>query len=331
MADTLGDTSGTEQIIQDSIAGIETETPEPADTTGVAEAGAESETEPDEELSKLQEELVTKTPGLAGKTIDVARHQAILTRQRNQAEAKEKAFQAAVQKAEEQAKAFQDPEVQAALRALSLADTHPKAFVELILSDPRYQQLIQFKEVQDKVAEIQEAKAERPQPKRTEDGQEYWDQESLDKLLAWNRQEAIAEAEKRVAKAMEEKFGPVYDEYQARNTWNEALERNRGVLENARANWDGFKEHEPTIKKALKDNPNWDLNDAYRSVIVKVYKDSASKTEADYRKKFMEELNGKKRAAEGSLRPQQPERTAKAKDEIDTEDIILREIAKLKG
>lgn len=261
-------------------------TPEPTDEEKAEEA----------EVEKIRQELRAKNTKLVGK-IEVDRHQAVLTRNRNKWEEERKKLQAEFDKKLEKYKPYEDPEVQAALRAMQLADEDPATFVKLIMNDERYAGLITLKEAQ----QIQQQVAsQRPKPNARQGDTEYYDNEGLAALLDFERKRAVEEAKEVLMK----EFGPIKQNFEQTAQWNQRVEQNRRILENARQNWRGFRENERAIQQALKDNESWDLNDAYREVVLN--KNTA--TEAELRKKILEEMKVKPSVAAGSERGAAPER-----------------------
>jgi len=277
----------------------------------------------------------------------------VLTRTRNQHEkalkewqAKEQAWQREKAKAEADLKNWtdnyswaQDEEIQAALQAIALAEQDQERFAKALLSDPRYAEILAFKE-QGKTGGS--TATGRPGPnKKSEDGKlEYYDDDGLGQLLDWHTKQT----EERVAKSLEakynklfdERFGqlqPVVEEFQLRNLWDNAVKEQGAVLENARANWPGFKEQEPALKKYMIDNPKADLNTAYLEVVVKGMQKSETDREAAWRAKYQKELEAKRSAVGGDLKPGKVgvERVARGDDEKrDMGDVIREAISKVK-
>jgi hypothetical protein len=295
-----------------AVSGVES-----AIQTAIGEGGAEgdpaagaADPDPEEaELSQLEKEWQAQNPNAKG-SLAIHRHQAVLTRNRNQWAAKEKEYQDQL-KAVEWAK---DPELKAALQVLQLAETNQKGFAEALLKDPRFAELLTFKEQQQQAQEDPEAN--RPGPNQTSpDGKyQYYDQDGLKALLEWERQRAVQLAKSEFMK----EFGPVKQEYEQRNAWNGALESQRKVLDGARKNWKGFTEAEGKIKQALIEHPEMDLHDAYRTVVI----EGLSVQRDTLRKEILAELNGKP-AATNALKPTGGVQRTDEKTERSIEDVIL--------
>jgi hypothetical protein len=253
--------------------------------------------EEEAELAALEKDILAKNPGMASGAIKVHRHQAVLTRARNQF-AKEKAdydqklAQYERDQAEWQRYAWaKDPEVHQALQALALAETDQDKFVELLLQDPRFAERIQLKGQPTQPAQLQG----RPGPNATSpDGQyKFYDEDGLQALLQWERQQTTKAAVEEAKREWAKEFGPVREEYEARNAWSQALDSSRGVLDQARAQWPGFTENEPAIKQALIKNDTWDLNDAYRHVVVNQLQSQTKLSRDQMRKELLAEMNRK--------------------------------------
>lgn len=288
--ESVGGGGDVASVISDSIAGMEgaeAPAPDPAPEPEGEEA----------ELSKLEKEWQAQNPNARG-NIAIHRHQAVLTRSRNQWAAEKKALEEAHKKAIDEYGFVKDPQFLQGLQLLMLAEENPRAFAELLAGDDRFKDILSLKDAQ--AAAAAQAPSDRPGPnKLSEDGKyKFYDEEGLGQLMAWERAQAVKEAREAFAK----EFGPIKQEYEQRNAWNGALESQRKVLEGARSGWPGFKENEPAIKQAMLDHQEWELHDAYRHVVMTK---ALSETKADrdrVRQELMAELN-KKPAAASSTRP----------------------------
>lgn len=324
-------------------------------TSSLSEAGlteappveAAVEVKPEEaaeeaELAKLQAEIKAKNPTAKNK-LDWDRHQAVLTRQRNKSEAERTKLAADHQKALDEWKQYEwakDGEVQASLRAMQMAGTDRKGFIELLMKDPEYAQLIAFKEAQ-KQEQVQRPTEGRPGPDaRTQDGQyEYYSDQGLQKLLDWQAQQVERSAQEKATKAaleaVEKQYGPIKSQYESQVMWQEALNRNRGVVENARSKWPGFRENEKAIKTFWNKPENHDLSlhDAYREVVVvQQFQSQAQKQQArevELKKTWLAEMNAKPGAA-SSLKPGAVSDRKPAAGKREIEDVIMESIAGLK-
>jgi hypothetical protein len=277
-----------------------------------------------EELKKIEDAIKVANPTIKG-SMDVARHQAVLTRTRNKYDAQVKELNDKL----EQLKWAEDGETQAALEALSLADKDQKKFVELLMKDERFAKIIQFKEAQAEAR--REAAADRPRPNaKTPDGSfEYYDDAGLEQLLDWHGQKVLTQAEQKLLEKVESRFGPIEQEFKARNVWNQTLEKQRTVLETARSSWPGFKEHEGKIKEALFKDKNLGLEDAYRQVVITAYQEQTKVNREKLRAELLEELHGKKAAAQSDKPGGGVERQAAEAGDDPIGDAIRRSIKNL--
>lgn len=240
------------------------------------------------EISQIAADLVSKNPNLKG-SIDVSRHQAVLTRNRNAWDKERKELSDKYEKL----KWAEEKEAQAAFQALALAETDQRKFAELLLKDPRFAEILSLKDIQKEV----EKKIERPGPNATsQDGTfQYYDDKGLEDLLNWHG----GEVEKRMTDAFEKRFGKIEQEYNQRMVWNKSVNEQRQRLNLAREKWPGFKDAEEKIKAYLGQpgNENLLLEDAYRDVVIKHFQDQTQVNEQELRKKIMEELRLKPKAA----------------------------------
>ena len=336
-----GSTDGTTAAIEASIAGLEgTDGEDGGDPKAAAKPEvADDEAAEEAEIAKIQQELRAKNPKMAG-SIAVDRHQAVLTRARNKAQQE---MQAAVEKAKaeheaalaEALKEFEwakDPQARVALDAFTFADQNPKQFIQALLTDPRFAEIIALKEAQE-AASSTSAPSDFPAPnKRTDDGYEYYDQEGLKALLAYNESRAVAKAKEEMMR----EFGPVKEKYEIESQWAGAVERSRRLLNEAREGWDRFKELEPKIGELMRADKKISLDAAYRKVYqqdvaerLKAAEAAAKTNEAELRKKILAELGYKQKAASAGEKPgAAPEREVKDGPQ-DIEDTIRASIANL--
>lgn len=302
-------------VISESISGLEGAEPQ-------AQAEPEPQTDEEKELAAIEQQIRQQNPNMRGQ-IQIHRHQAVLTRTRNAHEkaiqewaAKEKAWQEEKAKHEAALKQYEwanDPDIQAGLYALQLSEQDQRKFAELLLSDPRYAEILQFKE-----AQAQNLPKDRPRPNaRSEDGKyEYYDDKGLEDLLGWHGRTVSEQLKKELTEALtqqfEEKYGPVAQEFEARNLWNSAVQEQRSVLEGYRNELEGFKENEGAIKKLIVENlearerdprvPLLSAKEAWMQVVFPQLKAKASENEAAIRQRVLKELEDKKAAAGGAVR-----------------------------
>lgn len=108
----------------------------------------------------------------------------------------------------------------------------------------------------------------RPEPDLTlGDGSKAYSMEGLDKLNAWNRVQAAAEARKQVMAEVEKEYGPIRDKARAQERLEAALPKVNAQIEAARK-WHKFTEFEEDITKALQADETLTLEGAYNRVVV---------------------------------------------------------------
>lgn len=339
-ADTGADTTSVEAAETPDSTEAVAETK--ADTEPAAEGdkpAAEAKAEPSEEddLKKLELELLEKTPTLGKGRIKVSRHQAVLTRTRRQAEAAQAAAVAEIQAKYDAVAKYEMPEWSERLQAIQIAETQPERFVkEVLLQTPEYQKvfdaLVEAKltERGAKPAEGGQAPAVAEMPKPdviNPDGSLGYSADGARALVAWE----LANAEKKFQGVLESKVSDLRKEItplaEARRTEEQlrvAVERMKPILEDARTNWPGFKDHEPAIATEMRKpgNERMTIHDAYRKVVIPTFATDRAKLEAEITKRVLADLNRPKPrtgVAPGSVP------AAVARDQNaprDTEDVI---------
>ena len=151
------------------------------------------------------------------------------------------------------------------------------------------------------------------------DGTLLYSQEQTAAVTEWleRKQEA------KIQKLLDERFAPVEKDRQEaqkvveqQRMWGQAIERQKGVLIEARSSWPHFAELEAGIKADLGKNPTMTLETAYRRAFI-------PRTQADrdsMRRDIIAEMNNAKPVA-GATRPG-PGPAVKAQSQS-MEDIIM--------
>lgn len=253
-------------------------TPPPADAPP-----AEDETE----LKAIEQELVTKTPGLKKGKIDIARHQAVLTRQRRQAEAEAKKIQDQLA-ALEPLKQFNEREWQDRLAAITLAEQNPEVFVkEVLLKDPRYAKLREPFVAKADPPAPQQTVTEAPQPDvLLTDGRLTYSPEQAAKLAEWKIQEQAKSLQSKYDKAIEElrnELQPIKQDREHTERLGQSMRKMSVVLADARANWPGFTENETKIHALISQpgNERMQLEEGYRRVVLPALHEQTMKAKLD--------------------------------------------------
>lgn len=232
----------------------EPEAPAEPEPTPAAEAPKTD----DDDLKALEKELTAKNPKLAKGRIPVARHQAVLERQRRQAQTERDAAIADARKAYEQ---YESPAFRAKFQALTLAETSPEKFLsEVLLKTPAYQTLVE-KMVAERLAGAAPAKVddipdEPPKPDYLfPDGVTLgYTAEGQQKLIEYQRRVAVREATKaaeseiaKIKAQVDQTLQPIVTAQQAQRNLAQAKERVAPVYQ-AALRWPGFKEYEEDIR-----------------------------------------------------------------------------------
>jgi BMFP domain-containing protein YqiC len=231
---------------------------------------------------------------LAGKTLPLHRHKAVLTKARKAAEA----FEAKLKELEW---ATSVPDAKDRLAAIQIADTNPKLFAQVLLNDEKFAPI--FKELMGAASPAPAAAvppaanaavAEKPQPDvLLPDGTLGYSQAVQDQLLAWHTQQL----ETKFGDMLQEKLGkvdPILKEREAQTAYSKEVEKQKVIVAQARKSWPQFEKHEQEIRALLNKpgNEQMSLDEGYRTVVI-------PKMQADrdaMRKEILAE-QGKKAAA----------------------------------
>jgi hypothetical protein len=295
---------------------VETATEEtPTSDTATEEPEAAAEEPAAEPAVKAENAETGETkPKVKRGPIPYDRHEAVLTKARREAEAKLAEKQARIDALAK----YESEDHQAQIKFLHLLETQPDRAVAILRQvDPeRFGKLTWAEQQAAAQAVAQEVKkevAEKPQPDSIlPDGSPGYSAEAAERLLQWQlAQERKAYDEK--FKALEDRLAPIQSEREAREAYSQSLTKMSKVLADARSSWPGFTDHEPAIRKALEDNPTWDS-----------FKSDTEKIRAEERRKLLEEMNAKGKAAGSQVVPGGlPAAAAKASNEPrDLTDVI---------
>lgn len=250
----------------------------PSSTSEVPDA-PQAEAAPPAPATEESAPAQSQEPKLAG-NIPVDRHQAVLTKTRQEYEQKLERLKWAEQ--------YQDPQVvQQRLAIAELADRNPgeflRQYVEAVRSNP------QFANVIDEVlGGARQAPADDPMPEPDiplADGRNVYSSDQMQRLLEWQ--------EKRITN----RFKPFEEERAATQAWNQALSQAAPKLEQMRRSWPGFADHQDEIRAVMAQQRASgrpvDVNEAYRTVVIPKLRTDEAKVRADERAKVLAELNAK--------------------------------------
>jgi len=303
------------------------ETPEK--TSAVSEPKAE-ETPPteEEELKALEAELVSKEPKIQKGAIPTSRHQAVLTRERRKHEA-------ALKELSDKVAAFEAPDVKEKIMAADLAEHRPEIFLhKVLMNDPRYQAEIQ-KLVDAKLAESGKTAAapsepdqsagEKPEPDIVlSDGSMVYSKDQNEKLIAWHIASATGNYKKEITD-LRSAVDPLVNRQRNEAEYQQAYSRMSEVLNKARTNWPGFKDHEPKIREWMgkPENQRASLEDAYRAVVVPSFTTDREQLKASIRAELIKEMNSK-RNTQGAKPAGSPPATSGVPDGVDPIEAAIR-------
>jgi hypothetical protein len=338
----MGGGSGEGDPIREAIVSSMGEGGEGNEPPAPAQKTAEEEAE-EAELAGIEKEIREKNPAMRG-NIAIHRHQAVLTRTRNQHQkaleewtAKEKAWQereAAIAKQEAEWKQYEwakDAEIQQALRAIALSEEDPEKFVELLLQDERYAKMLQRAGQQPAVP------ADRPGPnQKTAEGLEYYDDEGLTNLLTWHGstlEKTLSEKlTKQIADQMEQKYGKVATAFEQSTRWADAKQRAEVDLQRYRKEWPGYAQHEKDIKALMMapGNERMGIEEAYIRTVPQKFQEAGKIEKDKLRAEIIAEMKAKPAAAQAVVKSSGVERSGEPKDEDrDIADVIRDSIKNL--
>lgn len=229
---------------------------------------------------------------LAGQTIPVSRHKAVLTKARKAGEALQAKLDAL--------KWAEAPETQQKMQALDLADQNPEMFAEVLMADERFapifQRLVGGKapvapaEVKSAPA-AQAAPTEKPQPDVLyPDGSVGYSAGAQEALIEWRVNEAMKQMTGTVEPLLKSAAKTKENEL-IQAEFGKNVDRHRGIIEKARKTWPGYEKHEAEIKAYVlaPGNERATLEDAYRAVVIPKFQTD----EATMRAKLLAEMNKK--------------------------------------
>jgi hypothetical protein len=206
---------------------------------------------------------------LAGPSLPLHRHKAVLTKARNE--------KAAIEAKLKELEWANVPDAKDKLAAIHIADTNPELFAQVLFNDPKFAPI--FKRLMGAQAPAQPAEVpaaakaatvEKPQPDvLLPDGTLGYSQAVQDQLLAWHTQQL----EDKLNGTLKEKLSridPILQEREAQTAFSKEVEKQKVHVQHARKNWVGFEKHENDIKALLnkQGNENMSLDEAYRTVVV---------------------------------------------------------------
>lgn len=248
------------------------------------------------------------------------RHQAVLTKARNEAKAAQEALEKQIA---DYRSRYETSDHQAQLQLLDLLQTDPGRAVTILKQvDPERFGKLTWAEQQQVAAAVSESIASGgqpagdPGPKPTPDtlnpdGTMGYSAEAAEKLVEWRIAKERQEYQKEL-KSLRDEISPIKSEREAREAYSQSLTKMGKRLEEARATWPEFTTYEKDMRAALEANPTWGLEEAYRAVVTPKLVANREAIRAEERKKVIEELNAKGRAGRALAPGQQPAAAAAA-------------------
>jgi hypothetical protein len=301
----------------------------PAEPDAASKEAAEKAAE-EAEIKAAEKELLAKNPGMKNGRISVSRHQTILERQRRVANEKV----AAAEKQFAEVKHLATPETKERLQAVILAEHNPKVFFgDVLLQDPRYRALVD-QHVESEIGKrglkaapaVDEGPKEAPAPDTLlPDGTLGYTAETLQKVIQFHLSEASKKHRDEID-ALRKDITPFTEERKGRENFEQAVARQRTVLANARARWNGFSDHEKDIAAEMRKpgNERMTLEQAYDAVVPAKLQAAADKQKVDraaleeeIRQKVIKSMNDKTNAG-ASVATSQARVAAKAVENDDT-------------
>ncbi len=211
--------------------------------------------------------------------IPYERHKAVLESARQEAERIKAEYQNQLKELE-WARSVDRTTFENQQRLWSLAESDPVAFRKLydaaLEADPRYAGLTR--------PVAQPVPDPRPDPDiLLEDGRKLYSAEQQERLLEWQRQE------------LQREFAPVVQTVKGQQAMQAAMQRVLPVLQEARATWPKFREHEAEMRQVMQTR-GVSLHEAYQRVVVPKLTVPAvdeTKIREDERQKVLAELRSK--------------------------------------
>lgn len=150
----------------------------------------------------------------------------------------------------------------------------PPQLLTMLYKIPQYQTYLkplfeaaQAPTPQEATPQQEQIPSDMPQPDQTlPDGTMVYSMEGLSKLNTWNRKQAANEARETTLAEVNQKFGPIYQQWEQYQRVQNVLPKVQKQITEARQ-WPMFTENEADIVKALQADQNLSLEGAYRQVI----------------------------------------------------------------
>jgi hypothetical protein len=241
------------------------------------------------------------------KYMPTERHEAVLKKARGEHET-------AIADVHKKYAEYESPDFKERIGALKLAESDVNGFLDVLERVPAYKEALGKRygtaPAAEKKAGEERKKVEMPKPNIVhEDGRVGYDAEAAQQLAQYHAQQETEELRTQLAE-LRKVIDPVAQERESKSKneadYRAALERNKVLLENYRANWPGFKDNEPAIKALVThEDPTKRLpiDQAYHEVVTKPRLASEADVEKRVRDKIAKEKADAIAAGGQSVKP----------------------------
>lgn len=205
----------------------------------------------------------------------------------------------------------------------------PVQFLEMLNQIPAYAQIFSQLQRKDEAAAGAATPAVdpyegMPQPDETlPDGSKVYSLKGLAARDEWNRQQA----KKEILAEVQQQFGPILDERQARQRYEAMIPQVQKQIEEART-WPQFKENEDAIVAALAANDKLSLEGAYRQVVLPRFQTDEKKLRDEIRKQVLADLK-KAPATSAPVGGTRPRPVSQSSGPRNLEDVIKESMGEL--
>ena len=296
-------------------------------TEQTQQASGETAEVPNQSTQETTDQAVTAGQSTQEKRgpIPLDRHEAVLKNTREEYEAKLQKLAWAEQ--------LNPDEARQKLELVDLLDKSPKQFFQrmraIAQSDPQLAVELaeEFGFQQQAPAPKAEPEDPMPQPDRLlESGDLFYSPQQQQKLLDWK--------ERQIEKKFTEKFGrfeQIANRIEGQDKWHSALEQQRHVLNDARENWEGFKDSQAEIAALMESDARVTLESAYRRIVVPKLKANEEKLRTDIRQQLIAEMNQRGNRTTGERPGSATPAPVKSFAGMTAEDIVRETYKELAG
>lgn len=298
----------------------------------------------EDELKTLEGDIVKKTPGIDKGKISTSRHQAVLTRQRG---IWEKQQAAAIEEALKPFAQYKDPTYAERLKVAELAEQDPDRFFEYVLDHPKYKTAVE-RVIGARVAKhvpapppptavddpFKDVPTAMPEPDEVDPGTgalRYSAKAQRD-LIAYQAAQMSAPLRKQL-EDLQKSLQPIQSEREVREAQQAAVTNMASRLQQARAEWPGFKDMEDKIAEFVHapGNEKATLEQAYRTVYdremnakIAAATADAAKLRAEVEADVIKKMNERAKGTPQRVAPGTPPPPSKGDEERDPVEDAIR-------